>query len=667
MTPLRFALVYPPFDDKRDRSAYYVAPPLGLLSIAAYLEAAGHEPSIADFVFGLKAGWVGPGDDLYERCAELVLEREPDVVGFGTQCSTGPTSINLARRLKELRPDLVVVLGGHDVSFLGPSYLDAFPFVDFVLGGECELTTPLLAAAIGGERSLADVPGLTYRHRGTARSNGGEERVTNLDSLLPPSYHLVDDLERYFELSRRPTILVDSGRGCAFACEFCQTTLLNGRKIRYRSVPSLVAELEGYRARYGDFEAYFVHDLFTARRAFVEELSRALIESEVGVSWQCRCRIDQVDPELLRLMNEAGCRMLLYGIESGSEETLARVNKRLRRGVARETTERVRWTVDAGIFPSLSMVVGIPEESLPDLNATLELAAEFVKIGRVNAFIQLMSPLPGTALAQRLEDRLEYRGEDAPTAFSQGIEFWEGRRLPEDEALIRAWPRIFESFYTVTPDHGDLDLCIDVSLAFCKLLEVYCYTFVGLADFLDVTLLELFRRFADELAASATTRRGLTGLKDYEIWDGFRAFVSRALRGRIAPVRLREAMRFEELVHAITVVAPVPLHDPVERGAGESFRLHPAARLFRSEAGPPWLEEDGGGGEQAHLVFMGPDRLELVRVDQGLADALELLAELEEAGGEGRHYDALARVLEPLFPLGLLEPVAVEPRVEVGV
>ncbi|MFE6871409.1 B12-binding domain-containing radical SAM protein [Kitasatospora sp. NPDC057692] len=657
---MRWSLVFPPFEDKRDRSAYYVAPPLGLLSIAAYLEADGHDVAIEDFVLRLKTGELRAGPRMYDECAERILASEPDVVGFGTQCSTGPASLNIARRIKAARPGTAVVLGGHDVSFLGPRYLEAFPYVDAVLGGEAELTVPKLARALDGSGPWEGIAGLTWRRRGTIAARAGEERVTDLDSLLAPSYHLVDDLGTYFEHSRKPTILVDSGRGCAFACEFCQTTLLNGRKVRYRSTASLIAELSEHRARYGEFEAYFVHDLFTARRAFVEELSHALIDADLDLPWQCRCRIDEVDRELLALMSAAGCRMLLYGVESGSDETLSRMNKRLRRGVASQTTERVRWTVDSGIFPSLSMVVGIPEEKPQDLDATLRLAAEFIQVGRVNAFIQLMSPLPGTALAQRVAHRLEYRAEDAPTAFSQGIEFADGRRLPEDEELIAALPDIFQSFHVVTPDHGDLDICVDISLGYCKLLEVYGWTYIALAEHLDVSLLELFRRYRDRAAEQRGPggRRGLVGLKDHEIWDAFARFTAGVLASGDAPVLLRETFRFESLVQEISVLAPVPDDGPKEAPAGR-FRLRRAARLFRSSIGLPWADPDTEGPRD-HLVFMGPDRLKVVAVDSGRARALEIL---ERAGGLEEADEALfanlAALLRPVAELGVFEPVPV--------
>lgn len=654
---MKWSLVYPPFDDKRDRSASYVAPPLGLLSIASYLEAEGDEVVIEDFVLKLKSGEIPSDSRIYDACTERILSTNPDVVGFGTQCSTGPTSINIARRIKKIRPDVAVVLGGHDVSFLGPQYLNAFPFVDAVLGGEAELTAPKLSRALGGSGEWNAVPGLSWRERGQVRWRGGEERVGDLDTLLPFAYHLVDGLETYFRYSQVPTILIDSGRGCAFNCEFCQTTLLNGRKVRYRNVASIIHELRGYRERFGTFEAYFVHDLFTARRAFVEELCEAMIDAELDLPWQCRCRIDEVDEKLLSLMNRARCHRLLYGIESGSEETLARMNKRLRRGVAEETTERVRWTVENGIFPSLSMVVGTPEETLADLEATMNLAARFLQIGSVNSFIQLMSPLPGTALAERLAGRFEYRGDDAPTAFSQGIEFEDGRRLAEDEELVASLPDIFQSFQVVTPDHGDLGLCVDVSLGYCKLLEVYGWSYAGLVERLGTGYLDLFIRFRDHLVEQRRTGRpGLVGIRDAEIWDGFVGFADEILRECDAPTQLWDTFHFERLVHEISVAPPVA--PPAEAQPPGPFRLHDAARLFRSTSGLPWEAGRADAGPQAFLLFMSRDRLKIVRLDENLAKAFELLGRLDGwSGAREHHFQRLAQVLAPLWNLGVLQPV----------
>ncbi|HEX7239134.1 MAG TPA: radical SAM protein [Longimicrobiaceae bacterium] len=658
--PLRVALVYPPFHDKRDRAAYYTAPPLGLLYLAAYLEQAGHTVAVHDFILALQEGRLREERGLYRRCAEEVLAGEPDLVGFSTQCSTNPGSINIARLVKEARPGTAVLFGGHDVSFVAGAYLDAFPQIDFVLKGEAELTITRLADAVSRGSGVAGVPGLVYRGAGGGVAEGpAAPRVEDLDALLPPSYHLVPDLERYFAASREPTLLVDSGRGCSFRCEFCQTALLSGKGVRYRSVDSLVAELAEMARRHPGVSAYFVHDLFTARVDFVERLCQRLVEENLGVRWQCRCRIDQVSPELLRLMEAAGCNRLLYGIESGSAAMLQRMNKKVRGPVVEERVERVRWTVDAGIFPSLSMVVGTPEESLEDLSATMEMAAEFVKIGRVNAFIQLMSPLPGTALAERVRSRLEYRGESAPTAFSQGIEFWEGKRLPEDEALIAAWPDLFQSFYVVPPDHGDLDLCVDVTLAYCKLLEVYCYTFESVCRSRSTTHLDLFREWRDATLV-LRGRDSLVGIKDHEIWTSFGEFVAALIAAGEVDAHVSDVFRYERDVHALAVADPVPDRPAsVPIASGTPFRLRSAARLMRASTPLPWEPaagaQPGTAGRRSYLVYMTPDRLRHVKLSEDLADVLDLLEEINREAPSADLYSAVGGLLGPLTELNVFE------------
>jgi radical SAM superfamily enzyme YgiQ (UPF0313 family) len=616
---LRIALVYPPFDDKRDRSAYYVVPPLGLLYLASYLERETYSVSLFDFIYQLKTGELPSGGNIYAACAERISASKPDVVCFSTQCTTSPGSVNIARRLKALVPDVRIVFGGHDVSFVAREYMKAFPEIDFVLIGEAEVTIVPLMRAIHRRGDFHSIPGLVWRTTSNSiKSNGHSPRVSKLDDLLPPAYHLVNPLDDYFSLSRSPTVLIDSGRGCAFECEFCQTTLLNGHKIRYRSVDSLLAELTDLRNRFGKFEAYFVHDLFTAKRSFVEDLCTKLLDANLGLTWQCRCRLDQVDRDLLNLMARAGCRMLLYGVESGSPETLKRMNKKYRTPLPDEIVERVRWTIEAGIFPSLSMVVGTPEESLADLSATMELAHRFLKLGSVNAFIQLMSPLPGTKLAERLQHRFTYRGQVAPTAFSQGIEFSGGSRLSEDEDLIKSHPKIFQSFQVVVPDHGDIDLCIDVSLVYCKLMEIYQRTFGALLELTTESHLQLFTRWRSFWLAELNVKN-LAGVRDYEIWSCFERFVEMQCERGDVPHALLETYRFEKCLRAVSEDTPVlPPSAEVEL----PFFVAPQCHLFETDViidGVPQQMAD----LQRFLIFASRDRLHVIPI---CSDQLELLS-----------------------------------------
>ncbi|MDU0309433.1 B12-binding domain-containing radical SAM protein [Rhizobium sp. 10PS4] len=651
----KVALVYPPFDDKRDRSAYYVAPPLGLLYIASYLEHENFCVEVHDQIYELKSGILKEGPDLYKSAAERILAGSPDIVCFSTQCTTSPGSVNIAKRVKALSPRTPVILGGHDVSFIAEDYLHAFAEIDYVLAGEAEETLPKLIRCIldGGDTSSISGTFSRKSDGSVLASHGTATRIRVLDHLLPPAYHLVPDLSSYFALSRRPTILIDSGRGCAFACEFCQTTLLNGTKIRYRTVSSLVDELRVYKDVYGSFEAYFVHDLFTARRGFVEELCDALIEADLGISWQCRCRIDQVDEILLVRMAQAGCRMLLYGIESGSAETLSRMNKRAKVSDPQTIVELVKKTVDAGIFPSLSMVVGTPEESLADLNATMALAFRFQQLGSVNAFIQLMSPLPGTPLAKRLIGRFTYQGQGVPTAFSQGIEFDNGKRLQEDEALISSHPHIFQSFQSVVPDHGDFELCVDVSTTYCKLLEIYRRTFGRLRELRGLSYLAMFSEWRT-YSMKAKHVSVLGGLKDFEIWNLFEQYLRDECGSALSRDQaLAEFFNFEHLLRQVSESPPIKASQAISATEGR-IALADGAKLYRADC-----EIEGFPDSRNALIVATQDRLHLLALTEEQAEAIALSLDQQVYQQlSGRAKEAISKLTQPLLENGILVPAA---------
>jgi radical SAM superfamily enzyme YgiQ (UPF0313 family) len=516
------------------------------------LKQAGLGVNLKDYVHRLRTDESFAGRQIYHDIAAEILDEEPDLVAFGCQCVTGPGVLQVAGQIKLQRPDTYVLLGGHDVSHIPQRYMEAFPQIDGILCGECELSMKPLAEALNGQRSFGQVDGLVWRGSDGIRTNAPAQRIADLDDLLPLDYSIAPPLESYFSHSLMPTILVDSGRGCAFACDFCQATLLTGRKVRYRSVPSLLTELAAWERVNSNIEIYFVHDLFTARRSFVEDFCRQKLAAGVHLTWTCRARVDEVDDKLLTLMAAAGCVRLLYGIESGSDQALKAVHKQQRRS-HNSVMANVRNTVHVGIMPSLSMITGTPEESRSDLESTMHLASDFMLLGPVRSFIQLMSPLPGTSLTKRLEGRLIYENGQYPTAFSQGIEFDSGRVLATDEAYIRDYPNVFQSFYNVIPAHGRLDLSSDVARYYCKLLESYNRSFRHLAQFLEANYLDLFEMILPAIQPP--------GQRYLSLVDSFRNLVRESSSGNR---EIQTSFELEDTIASLAMKTPTVMPSEVQ-------------------------------------------------------------------------------------------------------
>jgi hypothetical protein len=192
---------------------------------------------------------------------------------------------------------------------------------------------------------------------------------------------------------------------------------------------------------------------------------------------------------------------MCYGIDSGSKRTLAFIRKDIDREVL---FDRVRETTEAGIVPTLSFVIGFPEESRQDLEATLELALKSAATGNTNILVQLATILPGTELYEKYRRRLV---REVDTYFSLGIEFDQGKRIASDDALIDSDPAIFSSFYNVPCPAATHEELNETTSYFTIIATLYPRSFLLLSLELNRPILDLFFGFLDRVAEDTTTRR----------------------------------------------------------------------------------------------------------------------------------------------------------------
>jgi hypothetical protein len=236
-------------------------------------------------------------------------------------------------------------------------------------------------------------------------------------------------------------------------------------------------------------------DQFTAKRGFAEQFCLGLIDAGLNhLPWYCISRLDTVDKDLLNLMRKAGCETMCYGIDSGSKRTLAFIRKDIDREIL---FDRVRETTEADIVPTLSFVIGFPEESRQDLEATLELALKSAATGNANILVQMTTILPGTDLYEKYRRRLV---RDVDTYFSLGIEFDQGKRIASDDALIDSDPDIFSSFYNVPCPAASLEELNQTASYFAMIATLYPRSFLLLSRELNRSILDLFFGFLDRVA-----------------------------------------------------------------------------------------------------------------------------------------------------------------------
>jgi radical SAM superfamily enzyme YgiQ (UPF0313 family) len=463
---MKISLVFPPFY----LESLYNLPPLGLVNLGTALKASGHEVVIHDLVLDLRRRRLPVDESIYDVCARRILKDAPQLVGISAQCASYPPTLRLAETLKKRKPEVPVLIGGHNASFVDKQTLERHPQIDMVLRGEGEVSLPDLVKTLESGGELAAVEGLTWRTPGGAvQANPDRELIADLNQLPDPDHSLVPELSEYKKACGldRSIAIVEIGRGCPHRCAYCSESALWRRKIRTFNPARLVREM----ARLADAgaESFLMsYDQFTARRDFVEEFCQLVLDQGLErIPWHGISRLDTVDKSLLDLMRQAGCASLCYGADSGSKKTLTYIRKRIDQNVL---FTRVRETTACGVTPTLSFIIGFPEEEPQDVDATLELALRCAVTGDINPLIQLPTVLPGADLHRWTKGRLT---RQVDTYFALGLEYDGRARLPSDEALINSDPELFSSFYNPPcPGFDLLDLdriaqTLPIILSYC--------------------------------------------------------------------------------------------------------------------------------------------------------------------------------------------------------
>lgn len=366
----------------------HIQPSIGLGYLATALRARGHSVNILDCI----------KDNIsIDKLPRLLKKFQPEVLGV--QCYTFdlPYIRQALRIAKEVNKGVVTVIGGPHPTAVPEDTMRREPDLDYLFVGEAEMGLPMLLQALeDGRIDLSRVPGLGWRERGSIRLN---ERavVDDLDSLGLPAWDLIHP-ERYPESQHGafyrqfPIAPIMVTRGCPYPCTFCAGRIVSGKKIRRRSIESVLGELRMLNKDFGIREFHIVDDNFTMDRDYAKEFLRGLKAMDLKMTWAVPngVRMETLDEELLRLMKETGLYLISLGIESGSDEVLSRMKKGI-------TTSRIRRHVkmihDAKIDMAGFFILGFPGETADTIKRTINFSLR-LPIKRANYFTYL--PFPGT-------------------------------------------------------------------------------------------------------------------------------------------------------------------------------------------------------------------------------------------------------------------------------
>ncbi|UCG84521.1 MAG: cobalamin-dependent protein [Dehalococcoidia bacterium] len=372
---MRTLLVNPPY-------AFSEIPilPMGISYIAGILEHYGHEVQILDLLVSRYSR---------EKIVRKIEEYQPDIVGVTSVTMNYPIASEILKHCKSVDKDITTVIGGPHVTFSAVETLNEAPWIDIVVRGEGEQT---ILDILGGVKP-ADTKGIAYRSDGEIVITDGRSLIENLDEIPLPAKHLFP-LSRYVALDVHASVV--AGRGCPFNCIFCVGSKMGGRRARYRNPRLVVDEIE-QALTYGFKEVNFEDDLLTLNHKHVYAVCDEIIQRGLKFNWSVFARVDTVNLELLRRMREAGCNWMLYGVESGNQQILNTVRKKV---TLDQIREGVRLGKEAGINIMASFIIGLPGETVETMKETIEFALELETTWGFN----VLSPFPGTEVREKADE-----------------------------------------------------------------------------------------------------------------------------------------------------------------------------------------------------------------------------------------------------------------------
>ena len=372
-----------------------IMPPLGLASIAAYLEQRGRTVDIIDC-------YARPDSDRAIR--DFLLAEKPAFIGLSCTTSSFLDGIRIAEMARTVVPSIRTVFGGPHVSALKEQLFARFPAMDFAVIGEGEETMEELVRA--GRDDPESVRGIICRYGGEAHFTGYRDKGVVLDDLPFPAYEKLAGFPSsymlpIFNYPKTPNTSCISSRGCPYTCSYCDRSVFR-RSFRYNSAAYLYEHLRYLKERFGIRHINFYDDQFTFNRQRVEEFTGMMIDRPLDMTFNCAVRAEHIDRELLTRMRSAGCWMMSLGIETGDAELLAqhRQNADLN-----HLAEKIRLIKDTGIRTKGLLMMGLPGET----EASIRRSMKYVFSLPIDDFnLAKFTPFPGSPIYENIHELGEF-------------------------------------------------------------------------------------------------------------------------------------------------------------------------------------------------------------------------------------------------------------------
>lgn len=363
--------------------------PLWLLYAAGVTQEQGFEVDFLD----------APAKPLnYEQSIDWINRKNKDyrLIVIDTSTPSIYNDVRFGASLKEMFPNSFVVLMGTHPTALPKETMELNNKIDGIAKGEADYIIRDLAIALRDNKPLTEVKGLVFRENGEIVINDPMPLITDVDAI-PWAAKLIKQFlepeDYFFAAAKYPEIQIFTGRGCPARCYFCvfpQT--IHGHKYRVRSAQNVADEFEYIVNNFPNVKEIVIEDdTFTINKERTQDICRLLIQKGLNkkIKWLCNARVT-LDYETMKLMKQAGCSLIIPGIESGSQELLNNMKKGTK---ISQIEEYVKNAKKAGLLIHACYMVGNKGETRKTMEQTLKFA---IKLDTDTAQFYTLHPYPGT-------------------------------------------------------------------------------------------------------------------------------------------------------------------------------------------------------------------------------------------------------------------------------
>jgi radical SAM superfamily enzyme YgiQ (UPF0313 family) len=308
---------------------------------------------------------------------ELKSNVEYKVVGITGWSGSFPRILKIAEACKEVRSDVLVILGGPHVTLyekyanIENSILNKHNFIDLIVIGEGELVFKKIAEAISRNQGFGDISGIVYRQNGKVIKN---VTVLNLDISKTENDYIPSwgKFKLAFLDQNRKVFFITTSRGCVYHCRFCDECDLWNNKYRFRNFSNVIDEIQINIDLFGVSKFRFADSSLTSNPK-LPQICEEINERRLKIEWSAFAHVREIDEYLIQKLKSAGCVCLLIGIESGDNAMLNLINKHSNINIIKKTVKLIK---KSGIKVRGSFIIGYPYETIESANKTIEFAKE---------------------------------------------------------------------------------------------------------------------------------------------------------------------------------------------------------------------------------------------------------------------------------------------------